>query len=155
MAIAVGADRAAREAREAEGFDLLQVAARPAGDEPGRPERLVSRTHHLAERGRHDRVVQGLEHHHGRPRQFGEGRHLLVQARVHVARTRRCGRCHPGFVAPDGKIIGEPLVLARLRAMGHHVYELIGIASAASIMRVRGGYEGMDYPRSHGGVAGF
>jgi gamma-glutamyltranspeptidase/glutathione hydrolase len=46
-------------------------------------------------------------------------------------------------------------VLARLTQMGHHVYELAGIASAASIMRVKGGYEGMDDPRSHGGAVGF
>jgi gamma-glutamyltranspeptidase/glutathione hydrolase len=50
----------------------------------------------------------------------------------------------------------DPAVIARLRAMGHYVYELnSGIASAASIMRVKGGYEGMDDPRSHGGAAGF
>jgi len=49
----------------------------------------------------------------------------------------------------------EPAVLARLREMGHHVYELSGIASAASIMRVRGGYDAMDDPRSHGGAVGF
>jgi gamma-glutamyltranspeptidase/glutathione hydrolase len=50
----------------------------------------------------------------------------------------------------------DPAVTARLRAMGHHVYELTsGIASAASVMRVKGGYEGMDDPRSHGGAAGF
>jgi gamma-glutamyltranspeptidase/glutathione hydrolase len=50
----------------------------------------------------------------------------------------------------------DPAVISRLRAMGHHVYELnSGIASAASIMRVKGGYEGMDDPRSHGGAAGF
>jgi gamma-glutamyltranspeptidase/glutathione hydrolase len=50
----------------------------------------------------------------------------------------------------------EPAVIARLGAMGHHVYELrSGIASAASIMRVKGGYEGMDDPRSHGGAVGF
>ncbi len=50
----------------------------------------------------------------------------------------------------------DPAVIARLRAMGHHVYELnAGIASAASVMRVKGGYEGMDDPRSHGGAAGF
>jgi len=44
-------------------------------------------------------------------------------------------------------------VIARLTAMGHQVYELSGIASAASIMRVKGGYEGMDDPRSRGGGA--
>jgi gamma-glutamyltranspeptidase/glutathione hydrolase len=49
----------------------------------------------------------------------------------------------------------ERSVLARLTQMGHHVYELSGIASAASIMRVKGGYEGMDDPRSHGGAVGF
>jgi gamma-glutamyltranspeptidase/glutathione hydrolase len=46
-------------------------------------------------------------------------------------------------------------VIARLTAMGHHVYELSGIASAASIMRVKGGYEGMDDPRSRGGAVGY
>jgi gamma-glutamyltranspeptidase / glutathione hydrolase len=50
----------------------------------------------------------------------------------------------------------EPAVIARLREMGHFVYELnSGIAAAASVMRVKGGYEGMDDPRSHGGAAGF
>jgi gamma-glutamyltranspeptidase / glutathione hydrolase len=50
----------------------------------------------------------------------------------------------------------QPAVIGRLRAMGHYVYELnSGIASAASVMRVKGGYEGMDDPRSHGGAAGF
>ncbi len=49
----------------------------------------------------------------------------------------------------------EPSVMARLTQMGHHVYELAGIASAASIMRVKGGYEGVDDPRSHGGAVGF
>ena len=50
----------------------------------------------------------------------------------------------------------DPAVIARLRAMGHYVYEIrSGIASAASVMRVKGGYEGMDDPRSHGGAAGF
>ncbi|HKC80196.1 MAG TPA: gamma-glutamyltransferase, partial [Gemmatimonadaceae bacterium] len=48
-------------------------------------------------------------------------------------------------------------VLARLRAMGHDLYEGGGIASAAAIMRVKGGYEGMDDPRLRGaaGAAGF
>jgi len=49
----------------------------------------------------------------------------------------------------------ERSVMAQLTQMGHHVYELSGIASAASIMRVKGGYEGMDDPRSHGGAVGF
>jgi gamma-glutamyltranspeptidase/glutathione hydrolase len=49
----------------------------------------------------------------------------------------------------------ERSVIARLVQMGHHVYESSGIAQAASIMRVKGGYEGMDDPRSHGGAVGF
>ena len=51
----------------------------------------------------------------------------------------------------------SPDVLARLRGMGHNVYELSGVGSAASIMRVKGGYEGIDDPRLRGaaGAAGF
>jgi gamma-glutamyltranspeptidase/glutathione hydrolase len=49
----------------------------------------------------------------------------------------------------------EPAVIERLRSMGHYVYELSGIASASSIMRVKGGYEGMDDPRSGWGAVGF
>lgn len=51
----------------------------------------------------------------------------------------------------------RPDVLSRLRGMGHHVYELSGVASAASIMRVKGGYEGLDDPRLRGaaGATGF
>jgi gamma-glutamyltranspeptidase / glutathione hydrolase len=51
----------------------------------------------------------------------------------------------------------DPAVLARLRNMGHFVFESGGVASAASIMRVKGGYEGMDDPRiaRGGGAAGF
>ncbi|MFL5465884.1 MAG: gamma-glutamyltransferase [Gemmatimonadaceae bacterium] len=47
----------------------------------------------------------------------------------------------------------EPAVMERLREMGHFIYEQRGVASAASIMRVRGGYEGLDDPRSRGGAA--
>jgi gamma-glutamyltranspeptidase/glutathione hydrolase len=49
----------------------------------------------------------------------------------------------------------DPAVIARLRTMGHFVYELSGIASASSVMRVKGGYEGMGDPRSHGDAVGF
>ena len=49
-----------------------------------------------------------------------------------------------------------PAVVTRLRAMGHFVYEHGGVASAASIMRVKGGYEGVNDRRSPGGgAAGF
>jgi gamma-glutamyltranspeptidase/glutathione hydrolase len=49
----------------------------------------------------------------------------------------------------------EPAVIARLRAMGHFVFEQGGVAQAASIMRVKGGYEGMDDPRGAGAAAGY
>jgi gamma-glutamyltranspeptidase/glutathione hydrolase len=49
----------------------------------------------------------------------------------------------------------SPQVIARLRDMGHFVYELGGVAVASSIMRVKGGYEGMDDPRSQGGAVGY
>jgi len=47
----------------------------------------------------------------------------------------------------------DPTVVARLRAMGHFVYERGTVAEAASIMRVKGGYEGVDDPRGRGGAA--
>jgi len=47
----------------------------------------------------------------------------------------------------------DQAVVARLREMGHFVYESGGVAGAAAIMRVKGGYEGMDDPRSRGGAA--
>ena len=46
-----------------------------------------------------------------------------------------------------------PAVIARLREMGHFVYEQRSVASAASIMRVKGGYEGVADNRSRGGAA--
>jgi gamma-glutamyltranspeptidase/glutathione hydrolase len=49
----------------------------------------------------------------------------------------------------------DPVVMAGLEAMGHHVYQLTGVAAAAAVMRVKGGYEGMGDPRSHGAAVGF
>jgi gamma-glutamyltranspeptidase/glutathione hydrolase len=47
-------------------------------------------------------------------------------------------------------------VVSRLREMGHKVYfTTTAIAAVSTIMRVKGGYEGMDDPRSSGGAAGF
>jgi gamma-glutamyltranspeptidase/glutathione hydrolase len=47
----------------------------------------------------------------------------------------------------------EASVVDVLRRMGHGIYEGGGIASSTSIMRVRGGYEGMGDPRTPGGGA--
>jgi gamma-glutamyltranspeptidase / glutathione hydrolase len=82
----------------------------------------------------------------------------VIDSRMSLADAMSAPRIHHQSL-PDSIRVEkgglEPSVLARLRQMGHHVYELTGIASAASIMRVRGGYEGMDDPRSHGGAVGF
>ena len=69
--------------------------------------------------------------------------------RIHHQALPDSIRAEKGGFTPD--------VLARLRGMGHDLYELSGIASAASIMRVRGGYEGMDDPRLRGsaGAVGY
>jgi len=47
----------------------------------------------------------------------------------------------------------DSAVVARLARMGHFVYEKAGVASAAAIMRVKGGYEGFDDRRTRGGAA--
>ena len=70
-------------------LDLVEVAAGAGGDQARRAERLVRRAHHLAERGRDRRVVEVLEHDHGRARQLGELLDLLVHAAVGVAAARR------------------------------------------------------------------
>ena len=69
--------------------------------------------------------------------------------RIHHQALPDSIRAEKGGFTPD--------VLARLRGMGHDLYELSGIASAASIMRVKGGYEGMDDPRLRGsaGAVGY
>jgi len=46
-----------------------------------------------------------------------------------------------------------PAVLEALRRMGHGIIDGGGVASSTSIMRVRGGYEGMGDPRTRGGGA--
>jgi len=47
----------------------------------------------------------------------------------------------------------DSAVIARLVKMGHFTYERTGVASAAAIMRVKGGYEGFDDHRTRGGKA--
>ena len=49
----------------------------------------------------------------------------------------------------------DPATVSRLHEMGHHTYELFGVASAEAIMRVKGGYEGMPDPRGRGAAVGF
>jgi gamma-glutamyltranspeptidase/glutathione hydrolase len=67
--------------------------------------------------------------------------------RVHHQALPDSIRVESGGLTPD--------VVARLRAMGHFVYEQAGVAQASSIMRVKRGYEGMDDPRSRGAAIGY
>jgi len=82
----------------------------------------------------------------------------VIDHRMSLADAMSAPRIHHQSL-PDSIRIEEGgvqrSVITRLTQMGHHVYELSGMAAAASIMRVRGGYEGMDDPRSHGGAVGF
>jgi gamma-glutamyltranspeptidase/glutathione hydrolase len=82
----------------------------------------------------------------------------VIDHRMSLADALSAPRIHHQSL-PDSIRLEEggftPPVVARLREMGHNVYELTGIAISASIMRVKGGYEGMDDPRSNGGAVGF
>ena len=82
----------------------------------------------------------------------------VIDHRMSLADAMSAPRIHhqslPDSIGVETGGVEGP-ALARLTQMGHHVYDLRGIASAASIMRVKGGYEGMDDPRSHGGAVGF
>ncbi|HEU4748806.1 MAG TPA: gamma-glutamyltransferase, partial [Gemmatimonadaceae bacterium] len=49
----------------------------------------------------------------------------------------------------------EPAVMRALEAMGHAIYEPSSSGRVVSIMRVRGGYEGMDDPRATGAAVGY
>jgi gamma-glutamyltranspeptidase/glutathione hydrolase len=50
----------------------------------------------------------------------------------------------------------ERRVVERLQAMGHTIYEQAPTSGkVVSVMRVRGGYQGMDDPRGTGGAAGY
>ena len=83
----------------------------------------------------------------------------VIDHRMSIADAMNAPRLHHQSL-PDS-IQLEPggfdsAVVARLRAMGHSVYEQGGVASAASIMRVKGGYQGVSDRRSRGGgVAGY
>jgi gamma-glutamyltranspeptidase/glutathione hydrolase len=67
--------------------------------------------------------------------------------RIHHQALPDSIRVETGGLAPE--------VIARLRQMGHFVYEQAGVAQASSIMRVKRGYEGMDDPRSRGAAIGY
>ncbi len=49
----------------------------------------------------------------------------------------------------------KPDVVSALDATGHKMLPTAGVGINAAIMRVKGGWEGMDDPRSHGGAVGY
>jgi gamma-glutamyltranspeptidase/glutathione hydrolase len=49
----------------------------------------------------------------------------------------------------------EPAIVRALEAMGHAIYEPSSSGRVVSIMRVKGGYEGMDDPRATGAAVGY
>jgi hypothetical protein len=72
MTVTVGTERTRAKAREVERLHLVDVPAGSAGDQPCGTESLIGGTHDLAERGRRHRVIEVLEHDHGRSRQLRE-----------------------------------------------------------------------------------
>ena len=80
----------------------------------------------------------------------------VIDHRMSIADAMNAPRIHHQSL-PDSIRVEtggfDPGILAHLRAMGHFVFEQGGVASAASIMRVKGGYEGLDDSRNRGGAA--
>lgn len=83
----------------------------------------------------------------------------VIDHRMSLADAMRAPRMHyqslPDSVRLERGGFSDDVV-TRLRQMGHRVYFTTGSgASVSTIMRVKGGYEGMDDPRSSGGAAGY
>ncbi|MBA3467957.1 MAG: gamma-glutamyltransferase [Gemmatimonadaceae bacterium] len=83
----------------------------------------------------------------------------IIDHRMDLSDAMRAPRLHHQSL-PDSLRLEAggfaPSVIARLRAMGYAAYESTGgIGLTSSVMRVRGGYQGMDDPRSSGGATGF
>ena len=80
----------------------------------------------------------------------------VIDHRMSIADAMNAPRIHHQSL-PDSIRVEtggfDPGILAHLRVMGHFVFEQGGVASAASIMRVKGGYEGLDDSRNRGGAA--
>lgn len=83
----------------------------------------------------------------------------VIDHRMSLADAMRAPRFHyqalPDSLRLERDGFSEDVV-ARLTRMGYKVYfTTTAGASVSTIMRVKGGYEGMDDPRSSGGAAGF
>jgi hypothetical protein len=78
MTIPVSTNRSGSECREADLFDLFEIAPGAAGDQAFRAKGLVNRAHHFTECCRDDRIVEVLVNHHGWSGHLRKGLHLLA-----------------------------------------------------------------------------
>jgi gamma-glutamyltranspeptidase/glutathione hydrolase len=82
----------------------------------------------------------------------------VVDHRMSLADAMAAPRIHHQWL-PDSTYYERgglsPEVIAALNASGHNMNPTSGVAITAAIMRVRGGWEGMDDPRSHGAAVGY
>ena len=89
VAIAMRRDRSVSEGGKTKPLDLCEVSPRSGRDEALRPESLVRRTHHFAERGRGARFIEVVKNQHRRTGDCREGIELCADAAVGIAASRR------------------------------------------------------------------
>jgi len=82
----------------------------------------------------------------------------VIDHRMSLADAMSAPRIHHQAL-PDSIRVEErglaPEVVRRLQAMGHFIYEPSSSGRVVSILRVKGGYEGMDDPRATGAAVGY
>ena len=82
----------------------------------------------------------------------------VIDHRMNIADAMSAPRIHHQSLPDSIRLENggfDPATITTLQQMGHHTYELFGIASAEAIMRVKGGYDGMPDPRGRGAAVGF
>jgi gamma-glutamyltranspeptidase/glutathione hydrolase len=83
----------------------------------------------------------------------------VIDHRMSLADAMRAPRIHHQALPDSIRVESgglEPAVIRALEAMGHTVYEQSPTSGkVVSIMRVKGGYEGMDDPRGTGAAVGY
>ncbi len=82
----------------------------------------------------------------------------VIDHRMSLADAMSAPRIHHQWL-PDSTYYERggltPEVISALNMTGHKMNPTSGVAINAAIMRVKGGWEGMDDPRSHGGAVGY
>lgn len=82
----------------------------------------------------------------------------VIDHRMSLADAMAAPRVHHQWL-PDSTYYEtgslSPEVVAALNATGHNMVTTSGVGITAGIMRVKGGWEGYDDPRSHGAAAGY